>query len=100
MGRWSQRKRRGGGVNELNYITHIQDVGGDSATFDYRFAINGPLLNAASFESNPSAAVGISIIQNTPTQIVITFNDPIAGDTSVTYSGSTPGIRTPQTIAY
>lgn len=57
-------------------------------------------LTAADFTSFPSDAIGNNLIQGPGNDIDITFAGEITGDDSVTYNGSAPGVKSPDTQAY
>jgi hypothetical protein len=72
----------------------------DQATIEYAQNVVAASLEADKFNSNPSGAAGLTIIQNTPREIIMIWDGIVTGDTSITYTGVTPGFVTPQTIAY
>jgi len=102
MGRWAHRKRTGGGFPLQNFIIDATISNGPNGegAFAYQFAIDAFAFDMATFESAPSGAVGQIAFQLGPRLLGIVFDGPITGDTSVTYTGSTPGFTTPQTIVY
>jgi hypothetical protein len=100
MGRWAQRKRTGGGAPVLNYIIEATNFGGETAGAEYAYKVDANALSPAAFTSNPSGEIANTILQFDPRRIIIEFDIPQDADTTLVYSGTTPGIVTPQTIAY
>jgi hypothetical protein len=98
MGRWAQRTRGGGGINALNQITFVVQSAIAKEEISYEHAVDASQLVAAEFTSNPSGETGVSMIQSSPTVIEVTFTSDVGGDTELVYTGSTPGIQTPQTV--
>jgi hypothetical protein len=72
----------------------------DQATIEYAQNVAAAAFEADKFTSQPSGTPGLTIIQNTPREIIMIWDGIVTGDTSVVYSGLTPGFVTPQTIAY
>ena len=102
MGRHNQRRRAGGshGVSLIGMIA--ADVDGSDAIVTYNAPFDPATLSPSDFVSQPSEEVADSITQQSPTQLIITFNTSISGDSTLTYTRTTPeiGLLSPQTIAY
>ena len=103
MGRWAQRRVRGGGpptaaAIEITIATH--DPIDDFSFLDYSADITGIPFNAADYTTNPSGLTGIAVNQTAPDQISVLFAMLYPADTSISYTGSEPGILTPQTVNY
>ena len=102
MGRWSQRRHCGGGpqLPPLTPIT-ITDVAAPTALeLDVTFSSD---VNSADFVNGdwltvPGSKVPIAMTQIDTNQIELTFPTTIAAQTSLTYSGTAPGVISPQTI--
>lgn len=100
MGRWSQRRKRGGGVPLVNFMTAIQFVDNFNTLATYQYPIAANSLSPAAFLSDPSGA-GTSLITQVDQRTVnIVWDDTTAGDTTVTYSGTTPQVQSPQVILF
>lgn len=100
MGRWSQRRLAGGGITPLNHIIDANNLGGFNATAEYQSNVNAAVFNGDEFLSQPSGTVSNLVVQTSTRTVTITFDDPMGADTSLAYSGTVPGILTPQTINY
>lgn len=100
MGRWAQRTRAGGGINELNSILLATKSGSFSALLTYAFNIDATQLGLADFESELSSEQPDSINQIDNRSVELNFAGDISGDTQIVYSGATGGILTPQTAFY
>jgi len=104
MGRWSHRKRMGGGppttaVGVTRMIQAIiDDV--DISLVAYSTPVVNTAFTPSDFASLPSAETGSTVDQSAGTELRITWSGIITGDTSVQYSGTDPPALTPQTIAY
>lgn len=102
MGRWAQRTRAGGTVNQFNRMTvaHVAVFGNDSCDVTYANPLNAAALTASDFSSQPSTEGGASISQLSANVIRITFSNPVDTDTSLDYGGNAVGFITPDSIAY
>lgn len=99
MGRWAQRVRAGGTVNQFNSITNVQfESNPEDKDLTYANVVNAASLVAATFASQPSGEVGASIAQLSANVIRVTFTGDVSMDTETVYSGNTVGFRTPQTF--
>jgi hypothetical protein len=99
MGRWAQRQRTGGGINQPIQMIAAVGFSGTVIDIEYSAPISVLALTAADFESNPSGEAGIVRAQISPTKARVTFSGPIGSDTDVTYTGSVANVVSPQTIA-
>lgn len=100
MGRWAQRRRTGGGPSILNYITDAVQQTATTIILTYAYPIDATELIPVDFESSPSGAIGDTITQLTNDTIQLDLDASSAGDDEIQYSGSTPGVRTPQQVQY
>lgn len=102
MGRWAQRTRGGGSVTTPNQIISavISGSGQDQVELTYLYNITAIILTGADFTSNASGEVGQSVAQNLPNSVLVQFLVDLTGDTSITYSGTVPGLLHPQTKNY
>jgi len=66
----------------------------------YAQAVNATAIPGAGFVGIPSGTPGIANAQTGTHTTQVTLLFPSGGDTGVTYSGTTPGILTPQTVGY
>lgn len=98
MGRWAQRRRGGGGPNPLNQIISASIQGPVLIEAVYAAPVDGAGFDVAVFESDPSAEQSSSYSIGPSTTLQIFFDFSVIGDTSLTYSGTTPGILSPQTV--
>ena len=90
----------GGGITPLNRMIAASLFAADTVDVEYAAAVSAATFNPAAFESTPSTLVADSIQQLATRRIRLTFTDDVNLDTNLVYSGTTPGITTPQTINY
>ena len=102
MGRWAQRVRAGGTVNNFNRMISVTlgGSGSDQLTIEYANPIAANTLVANTFTSNPSGATGTVVNQVSANVVEIDLDADASGDTDVSYGGNTVGVVTPQTINY
>ena len=104
MGRWSHRKRMGGGPPTaavgLTSMTVATIGPADRATVTYSAAITAGDFTPSDFASLPSTETGAMITQADVNKLLIEMTGSIGGDTDLQYIDSAPGILSPQTIAY
>lgn len=98
MGRWAQRRLSGGGTPTLNHMTQATIDGTDFLRIDYASDIAPGDVNAAAYNTAPGGLTPTGIGQDTPLQLTLDFGENVTGQTTITYAGTTIGIRTPQTI--
>ncbi len=101
MGRWSQRKRRGGGgpssgAAPLCLITSAVADGAGNVEVTFTCPVTDTDFDPAAFRDDTLADVAGSVIQGAATSLVYGFGStPVAGD-AWTYSDTVLGIATPQ----
>jgi hypothetical protein len=104
MGRWAQRRIRGGGTNPAATLIEISTAASDDDSIviaTYTGSIDATNFANGDFTSQPSGAASVAILQDSPNSLEIDFNPAtITGDTFIQYSGTTPGVLTPQTVLY
>ena len=100
MGQWATRHRRGGAAPLLNYMRDATLLGGDQISIEYAYNVDASRFQAAAFDSTPSGGEGIAVINVNPRLVQMTMDIDVTGDTDLTYTGVTPGVRTPQAIQY
>ena len=100
MGRRAQAKRVSTGTQPENYFHAAFLTPPQTVQLQYAYAIDAASLSAPAFLSNPSGQQGESILQVNTTTIDITLVDDATGDDEIQYSGTTPGIMTPQVRQY
>lgn len=100
MGRWAQASRGGGGSSPLTMIIRAIKLDATDVELEYSANVDGGIIGADTFQSQPSGTVGDSLEQILPRKIEVTFDGDITADTSVLYAGTTAGILTPQTVLY
>lgn len=96
MGRWAQHRRAGGGAS--TYTNEVEAASLDSPTvafISYIHPLSAASLNPAAFVTD-NARTGIAVAQAGTNDVRITFNGNITAATFITYTGTTPGITTPQ----
>lgn len=102
MGQWATRSRRGGGQGSSTILIAMTDAI-VTGTFDIEVAYTADVvaatLNPADFSLTGSAANVANISQISSTLLLFEWDDDITAASQITYSGSTPNILTPQTIA-
>lgn len=99
MGRWSQRRRAGGGGTPGNQMVLAFISGANTIDVEFFRPIPAGTINAQTVEIAPSANSPISIIQSDSKTLTYDFGLAVAGTTSLTYSGNDDALLTPQTIA-
>lgn len=102
MGRWAQRTIRGGGPPlppTAIIITRGEFL--DSENLRFHFSAPVDVVNfVADFFTVPTFALeGIDISQFSPTELDVTLNDTMPGPGTWEYSGTAPGVVSPQTGA-
>lgn len=99
MGRWSQSRRSGGGVVTLNEM--VEGLIDDSTTLTvvYLLPVTAAQFSPSDFNSSPGSATCTQVNQQSVNELQLVWSGSILSDTSLTYSGDTPGVRTPQTIS-
>jgi len=100
MGRWAQRSRRGGGPHLENFIVGARLVGSLSLRVYYAKDVDASQLVANTFESLPSGESGDFTQQVAPREVEVVLVGDATGDTSMIYTGTTPGIQTPDGVDY
>ena len=98
MGRYSQRKRSGGGPPVLNHMTEAVDFDPAGITVTYSQPIDFSQLSPGAFASFPSSTSCIAITPLAAREAEYVFGFDIDTDTTLVYVGTTPGVLTPQTI--
>lgn len=98
MGRWAQRTRGGGGVTPLNLIVYVKQTGDFTQAITYQRPISRAALNPTAFQSQPTGELSTGLVQDSPRQVTATFDVETIGDVTLTYTGTTPGVLTPQTV--
>lgn len=102
MGKWSTYRRRGGGVKTFGGILRIV-----TATLQpqrtlvilYSGNVNAAAFSPDAFVVSPGAFAATSIAQGGDRAILVTWPATIVLETLLTYAGTTPGIKTPDTMA-
>lgn len=103
MGRWSQRRRTGGGPptgTALIEMTSAVIGPADEVVVTYSANVTAGDFPGGEFASAPSGEFELSIAQESPSSLRLSMSGTVAGDVDLTYSGAVPGILTPQTINY
>lgn len=98
MGRWAQRNRAGGTVNNFASMMQVTVSAGlpTQAVIDYTPGGNLALLSSGDFTSEPSGQSGNFQIVSGTNQLTVAFPLTILADTTLTYEGNVVGFLTPQ----
>lgn len=104
MGRWSQRRHAGGGPplpmsGPLAEMIEATGGGPGKLNLTYDTDVDGPSFIAGDFVTAPLGLIATSIDVIGPVNIHLHFVGSPGDELSLTYSGSVPGVLTPQTIA-
>lgn len=97
MGRWAQRHRSGGGYS-LNFIVVALIDGDDSIEVDYLKAVTAANFDPADFDYGESGSP-VSVTQLDTLKLRLTFSENIDSAQTLTFTGVSPNILSPQTIA-
>lgn len=97
MGRWSQRRRCGGGFS-INMMVSAAIVADEEVEITFLGPVDATQFAGTDFESQPTFFESISVGQQSARVIVVTFQDNISAETAIRYTGLVPGILTNQTI--
>lgn len=76
-----------------------QKGGGDIEVVTYNAAIDATSFAFTDFLTLPANEFPTGIAQDGPEGLQLQYSSDISSDATLTYSGDTPGIVTPQTIA-
>lgn len=101
MGRWAQRTRAGGTVNNFNQMTEalVTDAPNGLVEVTYDNPVNGLLFNPNTFTVTGAPEQAIALTQLSANVIELEFPIDITAETDLLYDGVVAGIITPQTIA-
>lgn len=97
MGRWAQRRRRGGATDQ-NYIVQAAKFDVSTIQVYFAFPLDVPPGYRLMVHSLPSNQVASEATSAGPNIIQLDFEDPITTDTSLLYDGDAVGILTPQSV--
>lgn len=103
MGRWAQRQRAGGGPpigGPLAEIVSANILTVNEIAVAWAVDVDPGDLTATDFTSNPSGEVADSMFPLSSTSFQVQFLLAIDTDASVTYTGSAPGLKSPDTEPY
>lgn len=104
MGRWAQRRRGGGDPKSVQgALLQIEDANITSTTevtAEYSGEISAAGFSDGDFTSLNSNETSISVTQFSANELVIEFSGTITGDDQIEYTGTKPGVLTPQTVNY
>lgn len=102
MGRWAQQQRRGGGpgTNDSGCIAIIDAVQIDDnkVTVSFSAPVTDGDFDPSDFHATPADATGTTVTNFTATQLDVEFDDILGTPQTLEYSGSAPGVCTPQTF--
>lgn len=102
MGRWAQRRRAGGGPGAAIAIIHLVAAtvtGAATMTATYSGPPDISGLDPTDFLAVINGENGDDIAALGGNQIQIHFAGSIFGETTLEYSGTTPGYLTPDSVA-
>lgn len=104
MGRWSQRRRSGGGTGRTTQVlvelVSASKSGGAVAVGQWSAPIDVGDFSPGDFVSDPSQENGSSLAQSGANGIEVTFSGDVSADTEFQYTGDTPNVKTPDASAY
>jgi hypothetical protein len=104
MGRWAQRRRTGAGSGQTSQVlinlVSASLSGGAVAIGTWNAPVSEPDFDPSDFVSSPSNEFGTSLSQSGANGIEVTFSGDVSTDTDFQYTGNTPGVLTPDTVAY
>lgn len=99
MGRWAQRRRAGGGPSTApTQIILAQLSGTDFVELTYNRTVNVADFSELNFTTN-TAVTAVGVGQTATNKLIVDFGEDISGAGSLTYTGTTPAVISPQTIA-
>lgn len=98
MGRWSQRRRGGGGPSILNQMIEAVIEDSTSASLYFKLPVTPAQLTPANFHCDPSGEVGVSSIQLDPNSVTMLFAGTILTDIECTHEPPAPGFAVPTTV--
>lgn len=105
MGRWAQRRRTGGGPAALTPSTLGQLVLAerDADTVSVHAVWSAPVTDTdfvgSDFETLPGNITIATITQDGANGLLLEFVAPVTLEATLSYTGSAPGIITPDSIA-
>jgi hypothetical protein len=99
MGQWATRTRRGGNIS-LNMMTSATKFDPLTALVNYLNNVDATAFALGQFTSQGSGQTPTFIAQTAPRQLGLGFAFTIAGDNSLNYFGTVPGILNPDTASY
>lgn len=70
----------------------------DEIDVTYLRSMSATDLSAAAFEALPNGNLGDSIVQVSAREVTIAFGIDVTTNTTLEYTGTTPGVLTPQTV--
>lgn len=80
------------------HMTNATVTGRATQDVTYNWPVAAASLTADAFTSNPSGEPASEALNEFANVITLFFGGDVSADTSLTYTGSTPGLLTPQTI--
>lgn len=101
MGTWATRSRRGGGPSAaaaLIFITDAHPFAFGISLLTYSAPIDADDFNATDFFETSTNSLADSVGQATPDSLTVTWGEDFGPGSVIVYSGSVPGVLTPQAI--
>lgn len=103
MGRWSQRRRAGGGppgISGLIEITLATQTAANELTLDYSGDVTAGDFNTADFTTFANNLSPDVINQTASNQLQLQFPVDVTGEGAIIYAGTTLNVLTPQTVPF
>lgn len=100
MGRWAQRQRGGGGVNQPIVILNVTHGDTNEAVVTFSKPVTASNFSGFGWSSTPSAETADSFAQTAGQVITVTFNGDVDEDTELVYNDTVVNIVRPQTVPY
>lgn len=101
MGRYAQRRIRGGGDRALQRCVQIIEVNElDDETLNVIFsgAVTAGDFDASEWQTTPNAIVPIAVEQAGPLALTVEFDTSIEGEDLIILNTTAPGVCTPQVL--
>lgn len=101
MGRWSQRRRAGGGPPSFtaeNRIIEAVLTSIDVLDLTYAATVDASVFNLANFTTLPGGTNPATFTTLDATHFQLNFGVDISSDTTLEYDGVIPGFESPQDV--
>lgn len=99
MGRWSQRSRTGGGINQPLFMVQALHLGINAIIVTYNREVDAAQFVEIGFVTVPGTYIPDSIDQDSDNVIVLNYSFDVGSETALTWEGASANVLTPQTIS-